>query len=178
MLAPNDPQFFEDAQWQLATKQPFWKKLFGKGAQTEALSTDLHLETDAGEGQSMDIDKAWHAIHFMLTNGQKNEKFPHCFLLDRGTSVGSADSGINFARVLNRAEVQEVDTFLDPITTEAFMEQFDPELLTKEKIYPEIWDRPDEQTECREYVQEYFETLKSFIHQAAAQKFCLLLMMN
>jgi hypothetical protein len=171
VVAPEDPEIFEEERQRELEDVPLLSRFFWNKTRFKRLqSAKLEINPEAGEGQNADLDKAWHAIHFMLTDGLKIQNFPEFFLLDGGTPVGQIDIGVDTARVFSLSEVAEIDTFLTGISSKAFMKKFDPELMTREKIYPEIWERSDGENE---YVQENFETLKRIFRQAADQKVCV-----
>ncbi len=140
-------------------------------ADPEAIN-DLLYEKD---GDNTDLDKAWHGIHFLLTGSQSRGVKPLCFLMDGGKYVGDIDVGYGAARVLDPIEVKEFESALEKISKEEFENRFDAEALTRQDIYPLIWDEGDE---ALDYLASYFETLKSFVSSACKKGNGLLIWLN
>src|SRR6266568_6952562 len=51
------------------------------------------------------LNKAWHAIHFVLTGSRLGGDEPLNFLVSEGTPIGEVDVGYGPARVLTSAQV-------------------------------------------------------------------------
>lgn len=132
-----------------------------------------HLYSE--EGNSIDLDKAWHGIHFMLTGSKSRGEKPLCFLLDGGEFVGDIDVGYGIARLLTPSEVREFESALNTISKAEFETRFDSEALTRKDIYPNIWDEGDE---ALAYLSLYFDTLKSFIQSTCQNENGLLIWLN
>jgi hypothetical protein len=114
----------------------------------------------------LDIDKAWHAIHFTLNGKAWEGESPLFDVILGGEEIGE-DIGYGPARYLTSAKVKSVAATLACITPEKFKEQFNPKALDAAQIYPEIWVRDGE--EGLEYVLDYYKQLQSF-YQAAAER--------
>ena len=48
--------------------------------------------------------------------------------------------------------------------------RFDPAAMTKQEIYPEIWDRPPEEDDTLGYLLEHVDTLREFLAQAVEKR--------
>ena len=66
------------------------------------------LDLVEGEGQSIDLDKAWHGIHYLLAGTEWEGTGPAAFLLAGGKEVGDVDVGYGPARALSAAELQQI----------------------------------------------------------------------
>src|SRR5512145_3257845 len=76
-IAPDAPEFYEAAR--LAhTRSGFLSRLFGR-ARPPAVAADLELSSF--EGDSTDLDKAWHGIHYFLTGTAWEGEHPDNFLV-------------------------------------------------------------------------------------------------
>jgi Domain of unknown function (DUF1877) len=147
------------------------------------LREDPDLMSDyLGEGQAagefgpfadMDVDKAWHAIHFLLTGSAWEGESPLNFIAAGGTEVGD-DLGYGPARCLDSGEVESLAAALRDIPTDVLLKRFDPQALSAADIYPDIWDRPAEEDDTQGYVAEYYEMLRAFILDAASEHQALL----
>jgi hypothetical protein len=141
------------------------------------LITDYLEEEDAPDGfgpfADLDVDKAWHAIHFLLTGTAWEGAPPLNFIAAGGTEIGD-DLGYGPARGLTSGEVRRLAAALEALPRDSLLQRFDPAALTAAEIYPDIWDRPPEEDDTRAYVAEYYEQLRSFIMEAAAASEALL----
>lgn len=125
----------------------------------------------------MDVDKAWHGIHFLLTGHTWEGKHPLNFILSGGTVVGDVDVGYGPARVYTSAEVAEIAQAIEPITSDHLRAKFDSKAFFDNEIYPEIWDEPVE--EClNSYVLSYYEDLKAFLLKAQSEGKALIVYLN
>lgn len=130
-----------------------------------------------GPFTDLDVDKAWHAIHFLLTGTAWEGEPPLNFVVTGGTELGD-DLGYGPARGLTSDEVQGVASALKDIPTESLVQRFDPEALESAEIYPDIWDRPQEEDDSRGYVTGYYDELRAFVLEAAAEGQALLVAMT
>lgn len=147
----------------------FWSRLLG--GKREAPEPPPVLEPRQ-EGDEQDADKAWHAIHYLLTGSANQSDFPEGFILDGGTQVGE-DIGYGPPRVFKPGEVSRIDALLQPITRETFHARYDGARLDAAKVYPEIWQRDGD--EGFEYIWDFFSIMQAFIHDTARKQQCLLL---
>jgi hypothetical protein len=115
------------------------------------------------DGELIDLDKAWHALHFLLAGDPAEAPLPGGALF-AGEQVGE-DFGLGPARLLSAPEVKAFADFLS-MKPDDFVEQtLDFAALEAADIYPEIWDRRER--EDIDYVAGYFRDLKSFMQSAA-----------
>jgi hypothetical protein len=154
----------------------------------EALDRLLHPDDDA-ELREVDVDKAWHAIHWLLT-GSPDETAPasrrrglfrrssggpetgaerHAVL--GGTPIG-ADDGYGPARLLTPDQVAAVAAALEPLTPEALGHRVDLVAMEAADLYPGIWD---EENVYEEYLGPSYEVLRNLYLEAAAEGAAVLL---
>ncbi len=85
------------------------------------LYNDDEDEDDDGEGGSghpeMDVDKAWHGIHYLLNQSADGGEGPLVGVILGGEPIGD-DMGMGPARVLTPAEVKAASQALDALTIE------------------------------------------------------------
>ncbi|HYM00526.1 MAG TPA: YfbM family protein [Blastocatellia bacterium] len=122
------------------------------------------LEEKAG---FIDLDKAWHGIHFLLTSSAWGGSEPLCYLIKGGRHIGDVDVGYGPARVLTPAEVRSFNLALSAITRDVLASRFDRAEMMRQKIYPERWYREPKEDDALGYLLEPFEILKSFVCQIA-----------
>jgi len=122
-------------------------------------------------GAMLDVDKAWHGIHWLLNGFAWEGAWPTGFIVAGGTSVGDEDVGYGPARALRSEEVAEVNAALQKISSERLKENFDADELASAEIYPQIWDEGDE---ALDYLVSNYEDLKKYVADAAAKKMGML----
>ena len=122
--------------------------------------------SEAGEAPETDLDKAWHAIHFLLTGSAEDGDEPLCYLMMGGQQIGDEDVGYGPARALLPDEVKSFDAALSQVTGADLVQRFNPDQMMTQKIYPEIWDRSAEDP-VLDYVVDYYEILRSFVREAS-----------
>jgi len=97
--------------------------------------------SDAARGEPVRLDRAWHAIHFVLNGSRLGGNPPLNFLVDEGTAVGEIDVGFGPARVLTSAEVRALAKALAAVEPEDVRGQLDLSQLDAMRIYPGAWQR-------------------------------------
>lgn len=148
--------------------------------QGEILVEDLiyNEEDNVDEEVTLDIDKAWHAIHFTLT-GEIDEGNKDNILLKvvlGGKPVNDEDVGYSPAMLITADEVKEINNEIKGISEEDFHSKFNVKDMAKNKIYTIIED--EDEDGMFEYVWGHFESLKDFYSKAAEMGKCLLFYIN
>jgi hypothetical protein len=140
-----------------------------------------YLEEEELEGfgpfADLDIDKAWHAIHFLLTGSAWAGDPPLNFIVIGGVEMGE-DLGYGPARGLTSGEVRALAVALEALPPDALLQRFDPATLTSAEIYPQIWDRPPEEDDTQKYVSDYYDQLRAFVLGAAIEGEALIIAMT
>src|SRR4051794_11443112 len=122
----------------------------------------------------LDIDKAWHALHRVLTGTTWEGEFPLCFLLDGGEALEEMDTGYGPPRLLPADEVVQIANALGAITEEEFDRRFDPAQMAAEDIYPTgVWDERRGWL-LTEWLLPALRNLKRFVSQAARERMAVL----
>ena len=143
-------------------------RLFGaKPASKTATRGPDALLLAPNEGREMDLDKAWHGIHFLLTGRAEGGDAPASFLLHGGREVGDVDVGYGPARALTSAETRAAHQMLAARSDDALRARFDPAAMTRAEIYPEIWDGEDADDDALGYLMEGVAELRTFLGAAA-----------
>ena len=123
----------------------------------------------------MDLDKAWHGIHFLLTGRADGGDEPANFLLHGGREVGHVDVGYGPARALTSAETQAAHQMLATLSDETLRARFDPAAMTRLEIYPEIWTGDDADDDALGYLMDGVAELRAFLAAAADERLGLLI---
>jgi hypothetical protein len=168
VIAPDDAEALAAA---VATQPGWLARLFGRAAAAPLPTLDLA----DGEGEMIDIDKAWHGIHYLLTGTAWEGEPPLNFLASGGREVGNVDVGYGPARTLTAAETQQIAGALARLDDESLRTRFAPAEMTKLEIYPEIWDRDPAEDDALGYLMEYLSELRGAVNTASAQGLGLLI---
>jgi len=104
---------------------------------TTVLSVIDAAYNDPGQG-FVDLDKAWNALHYLLTGSARDGVGPLAFLLHGGTPVGD-DLGLGPARVFEPLEVAAVADALADVSQVKLMPRFDLKKFERLDLYPGRW---------------------------------------
>lgn len=118
--------------------------------------------------ETCDLDKAWHAIHFLLCGSDWQGEPPAAFLLNWGVEAGE-DLSYGPARVFAAVEIAEIDNHLSGVTEADLRSRFDPVRMMELDIYPPIWDRDPAEDDTLGYALAYFAELKEFVARTHAR---------
>ena len=135
-------------------------------ANPESVVPFLLSETEetTSEHEELSIEKAWHAIHFLLCDAPEYGEPPLNFITCGGTEVGE-DISYGPARAYTSNELTELMAVLEPITPEQLRAKYNPAVFMENDIYPQCWDEPIE--ECMDdFALFYFKDLKNFFLKA------------
>ncbi len=133
------------------------------------------LDNSLGQSE-IDLEKAWHGIHYLLTGDASGGERPHCYLMDGGSPVGDIDVGYGPAMLLSKDQVKEFSDALGKLSEEQLKERFDPEAMDKAGVYPGVWDEGDE---AFEWLFEVIDSeLKPFFSTASQNGNSVLLWMD
>lgn len=122
---------------------------------------------------SVDIDKSWAAIHFMLTGEPWGGTPPESLPVLGGTEIG-CDKGYGPVRYLEPSRVKEASAVLEGLPPQELKKRFIPAKLEEAGVYPSgIWE--DEGEEGFEYIAHWYEQLRTFYRSAAQQGNAVLL---
>ena len=156
---------------------PKLQELFANPSGISSFLYPEDYDYETPDPTSLDIDKAWHAIHFLLTGDSYEGNAPLNFICMGGIPIGEEDVGYGPARGLTPVEVTELDVALKPISSTDLRDKYNAAQFVEESIYPNIWDESVE--ECLDdYVLDYYEELKKFISTAAQENQALIVYLN
>lgn len=149
--------------------------LIGEPSRVEQLLYASFFGGSNGNGDELEIDKAWHGLHFLLTGTAWEGSVPLNFIVSGGEEVGD-DLGYGPARGLNSEDVKKIDTALDPLTTDELRQRFDADRMTELEIYPFGWSHdPDGELD---YLLEFFTELRAFVRRTAERRHALLVYLS
>lgn len=119
------------------------------------------------------IDKAWHAIHYILCGQSWEGELPYFNAVLGGTEINDEDVGYGPARYLTPSEIKEVYEAIKNITEKEFKSKFDYKELTKNDIYPQF-----DSNEEADYVWCYFNEVQDIFKRASLNGKYMLLYIN
>ncbi len=141
-----------------------------------------YLYEDAQEGfgpfVDLEIDRAWHGLHYLLTGTAWEGQAPLNFIVQGGREIGETDVGYGPARGFTADEVRAIAQALARIDVQTLRARFNPQAMMTADIYPNSWDRPAAEDDTLGYLVEYYEQLRPFISEAAAAGEALLVYLN
>ncbi|TVT40475.1 DUF1877 family protein [Hymenobacter setariae] len=126
---------------------------------------------EEAQGESLDLDKAWHGLHYLLTGTAWGGEAPLNSLLLGGEQVGNEeehDVGYGPARILLPPQVAAFAQALATVSQSEISKRFNPLEMTNFDIYPSVWNREDEELE--DWMQDSLVELKGFLQRAVAKK--------
>ena len=111
----------------------------------------------------LDVDKAWHGIHFLLTGSQWKGDAPLGNAVLGGIEFGD-DVGYGPAKYITAKEVAEVHSALSRVSVDELMSRLDLNVMREQEIYPSAWRNLEEE---QAYLGGYYVALLEFYAEAA-----------
>jgi hypothetical protein len=148
--------------------------LFANPSRVEELLYESLLGGGSNSNE-LDVDKAWHGLHFLLAGSAWEGSFPLNFIVADGEEVGD-DLGYGPARGLTSTDVSNIDAALELLTRDELARRFDAQRMTELQIYPDGWsDDPDGELD---YLLEYYADLRAFVRRTSEQGHALLVYLS
>src|SRR4051812_5154835 len=133
----------------------------------------LAMSRDAAT--SLDVDKDWHGIHYLLTQRAHPTASAQSKAIFGGQEIGE-DLGYGPARLLSPVEVKEVAKALEGETEAKVAVRYDPKKMDAMQIYPEIWTR-DGKEALDELLDTYGKFVSFYKKAASSEGYVLLVLM-
>lgn len=141
-----------------------------------AFAALIDAEEEGDDERMLDLDRAWHAIHYLLNDSAHEGEGAAGMVIFGGATIGEgADADEEeddygepppVVRYLTPSQVEEVAALLADTSVEALQERYDPDAMEQAEIYPPgVWE--EERQEAFDYVAEYYEMLVGFYELAA-----------
>jgi hypothetical protein len=177
IVAPDRPEAYTESRTRQG-RRGCLAGLVGRRLSAARPLAPLELGMGEDEGRDTDLDKAWHGIHFLLTGTAWAGEPPLDFLVAGGQVVGAEDLGYGPGRVFSSAQVRGIQAAVAAIPDEELARRYSPAKMSEADIYPNIWDRPPEQDDAREYVLSYVPTLREFLTSASRRSMGMLVYLS
>lgn len=123
----------------------------------------------------VDLDKAWHAIHFLLNGHTWEGDGPLFNSILGGEPLGEEDVGYGPARFLTPEGVRATAEALSDVSISDLLARFDATKLNENEIYPQHWTGEEVD---RHYVRDNFVRLVEFFQLTAKSDNAMLLYIN
>lgn len=101
----------------------------------ELLESDDDLTT-------VDLDKAWHGVHWLLTGSAEPTTATASLAILGGEPFGE-DLGYGPARILSPESSRDVGQLLASLDFAALRDRVDPDAMDAAGVYPAIWTESD-----------------------------------
>lgn len=121
----------------------------------------------------LDIDQAWHLIHFLLNGKAWDGKGPLFDAVLGGAEIDGAQTEQGPVRFLEPDQVRATAEALATLTSDELWSRFDLKKVKRARIHPEGGWSHDE--ENRDYLHEHFDALKAYFAKAGADGKAMLL---
>jgi hypothetical protein len=153
----------------------FFASLYGGAKKASAPATPWE---PPASGDEIDLDKAWHGLHFLFTGSEWEGEEPLCYLVSGGTEIGRVDVGYGPARALSSTQAKQFALALSLLSVDELKSRFSPDRMTALDIYPPIWDRGPEDDDTLGYLISYLEELRLFLNETATRQMGLIVYIN
>lgn len=172
--SPEDQEFYLE-EVKRKNRPGFLQGLFDKKNPKVKIEIP-EIKLKEWENTAIDLDKAWHAIHYCLTKTDWGTGEPLSFLVDGGEEVSGVEIAYGPGRIFSGESVREIHEQLEDWTEERLKESYDPVRMDQLGIYPEYWTRDGETG--FEYISHYFTDLKSFLADCVKHNFGMLVFLS
>ncbi len=127
----------------------------------------------------VDIDKAWHAIHFTLTGelGGRDDNDPLSMVVLGGIPINNEDLGCGPLTYYTKEEVSISNEELKKLNEEEFRSRFSLEAMVEEGIYPVVCGQ-DTEEEFFNYIWENFKVVKCIFNKASEEGKCIVFLLS
>lgn len=125
--------------------------------------TDFLYPGEEEPDNSIDVDKSWHAIHYMLNGAAGPEEGQPAPAIFGGEPVGE-EMDYGPARILGPEDTQALAATLASIDEAAMRARYAPEAMAEARIYPDNWLRDDD---ALDYVIYHYLNMAQFYAAAA-----------
>lgn len=142
-----------------------------------AETCDLDKMWDVLRAEVCDLDKMWDALHFVLTGDTLSDAADHDPLSEAVCGSDFLARQIHVGGIPSN-RVKEIAQALHEVDFAARLAALQMSDFAAAEIYPNIWDRPEEEDDIRAELQECFADLQAFYDNAAEQGNAVLVMIG
>lgn len=130
------------------------------------------LDIDLNQCPTLNIDKTWQAIHYLLCKTVHDGKPPAGYVVPMIVD-NSIDCELDFgAFYITSRQVKEASDFLNSLNDDDLKKMYDFKSMLKDEVYPLVEN--DEETEFYEYIYFYLAELRKYFKQTAEKKYAVI----
>nr|WP_294817796.1 YfbM family protein [uncultured Sphingomonas sp.] len=135
---------------------------FGFASQNSTISGERE------EGDEIDLDKAWHGLHFTLTGSGWATGAPLSFLVEEWPEIGDVDVGYGPAKAIRAVDVARFNDALAGFTAMDLRAGYRPQTMLEQELYLADFfaENPEEGIE---YIEHWLTELRTFIAGCVAR---------
>ena len=112
--------------------------------------------------EEIDLDKAWHVLHFLLTGSNTDEPHPLNLIGHDWPPLANVNNGLGPPMAVSSAALREFHAAFDRVSDDEIMQRWDADQIREADLY--IGDvLADEGEEGQEYVLEYLVRFRKFV---------------
>jgi hypothetical protein len=115
--------------------------------------------------RGVDLDTAWHGIHWLLTGTAYDAETATGQAIFGGEPIGP-DLGNGKAHLIDAPTVRKISAALDNLTAAELGERIDVDAMQAADIYPGFWHERDV---FHDWLQPRYKALRKFYRRAAKQ---------
>ena len=139
------------------------KRLIANPSDWEAFA----YEEGDQEKDIVDFDKAWHALHFMLTGVPYNTDSPLGIIANDGDTYGTDENGFGGFTVVSPAQMRAFDDALQQIDDATLASRYDSAAMIEQDIYIADAFAEDTREEALEYIFQSLSPLRELSARCA-----------
>jgi hypothetical protein len=117
----------------------------------------------------VDIDKAWHCLHFLLTGTAWEGEPPLDFIAVGGETLGDEDVGYGPARAIRATTVAALDSALEALPPNVLVTRYDPAQMAALEIYPGGWTEVENTPEHFGYFTGAYDEVRALVKRGARE---------
>ena len=120
----------------------------------------------------IDLDKAWHGIHFLLNGEPYGGEYPLVHAVFGMEKIEEQKhENVNPMFGTPAKNVKEIADAICSINEEQFRAKYDQKALQDAAIYPDSWNDPEKEMD---FLTSYFEDLQEFYKEAASKNLAVI----
>ncbi|MEM7666615.1 MAG: YfbM family protein [Pseudomonadota bacterium] len=138
----------------------------------ESTAAFFFAETAHADGDLIDFDKAWQAVHFTLSGSEYESESPLGAMLSQGRTIG-IDLGYGQPWIITSDRMRAFSEALSAMTDDDIRQRYDPAAMVTNDVY--IADAfADEPEEGLHYLMQGIPALRRFANKCAETGSCAL----
>jgi hypothetical protein len=143
-------------------------RLFARAISSTAPREPAPLPDPREAGDECGVDKAWHAIHYLLTGTGEPTDNLLGLMYSSGTPIKGTDFGLGPPRVFTNTQVASIVSELATLDRAILHSRYKPKEMDDQDVYPHIWERDGDVG--FDYIWQQFESFRALLSEAHRRK--------